>query len=193
MSLVLLNEYKEILHIEGNNEDEFIGILSQEVESIVKEYLNWQIEVDDYIEEYDGNDDDFLVLNNSPIVSVSKVEVYEGLDSLGQDIWTELVKGVDYERMIISSSILILYGYVFASGYKNYRITYRAGYENCPAPIQNACKKLMKLTYDELKKSDSIGVSSLSQGANFSRNIVFEKDEFSKILEKISSYRKLNV
>ncbi len=193
MSLVLLNEYKEILHIEGNDEDEFIGILAQEIEGIVKEHLNFEIEVTDYIQEYDGNNSDFLILDSYPIKSVSKIEVYEGLDSSNQEIWRELIKGVDYQRLIIGSSMIILEGYTFLEGYKNYRIKYQAGYEDCPSVIKNACKKLMKLAYDELKKSDSVGISSLSQGANFSRNVVFDKNEFSKILEQIQGYRKVNV
>lgn len=193
MSLVLLNDYKEILHIEGSDEDEFIGILSQEVEALVKDYLNWEIEAKDYVEYYDGTGWNYLVMNNSPIIGITKIEVYEGLDESNQETWTELTLGVDYERKIISDSALILQGYNFIPGDKNYRITYSAGYEECPYVIQNACKKLMKLFYDELKKSDSVGISSISQGANFSRNIVFEKDETKRILDKISMYRKTNI
>ena len=87
MSLVLLGEYKEILDITGNTEDEFIEQAQYEVESKVKNFLNRDLEISDYVELYDGNGDDELVLNQFPINSVSKIERYNGLDSDNDEIW----------------------------------------------------------------------------------------------------------
>jgi hypothetical protein len=192
--LVLLNDYKEILKIEGSDEDEFIGILAEEVETLVKNSLNRELELKNYVEYYNGTGSGYLVLNAFPIQSVSKIEVYEGIDGSNQEVWTELVLGTDYDRLVVYNDYAIyLDGYTFVEGIKNYRLTYSAGYEECPLDIQNACKKIMKIAYDELKKSDSVGVASLSQNSNFSRNISFDKDDVKRILDSISFYRSINI
>ncbi len=193
MSLVLLNDYKEILHIEGSDEDEFIGLLAQESESYIENYLNFSIMNKEYVDVVDGNGTNMITLPNSPVQSVSKIEYYEGLNNSNNEIWTTLQLGIDYERVLIYHDRVILDGNVFYEGIKNYRITYNAGYNECPADIQNACKKMVKLLYNELKKKDSVGISSVSQSSGYTNNISFEKDDFNKILLSVSYYRRLNV
>lgn len=193
MSLVLLNDYKEVLQIQGADEDEFVGILSQEIEQFIKTYLNHPIEATTYKELYCGSGNNILLLNHSPIISVSKIEIYKGLDNSNQEMWVELAQGTDYDRMIVRDDFIFLDYYDFIRGDYNYRVTYVAGYYDCPEDIQLACKKLVKLAYDELKKSNSIGRASNSQSSGYTANVTWDKNEVNNILRTISYHRVMNV
>lgn len=195
MSLVLLGEYKEILDITGNTEDEFIEQAQYEVESKVKNFLNRDLEISDYVELYDGNGDDELVLNQFPINSVSKIERYNGLDSDNDEIWYELEQGYDYQRLIIDRNkvMIIVEGSVFPEEEQNIRITYNAGYETIPYEIQQACKKLMLLYYGEVKKTKTLGMASVSQGSGFSQNSTYDLGAEERIFKSIEKYKAINV
>lgn len=193
--MILLGEYKEILEITGNTEDEFIEQARLEVEGKVKSFLNRDLEASDYIELYDGNGDEELSLNQFPINSVSKIEVYMGLDGSGDESWTEYVQAEEYERLVIPASKDKIYmiGACFPEGDQNIRITYNAGYEIIPYEIQQACKKLMLLYYSEVKKNKSLGKSSVSDSSGFSKTTSFDLQAEERILKSIERYRAWNV
>lgn len=193
MSLVLLSEYKEILDITGNTEDEFVEQAKYEVESKVKNFLNRDLEVDTYTEVYDGTGEETLVLNQYPVTSISKVEVYQGLDSLGAEDWDEYTQNEDYERLVIADSKIYLIGSMFPEGDKNIRVTYNAGYDTIPYEVQQACKKLMLLYYGEVKKTKTIGKSSVSEGSGFTKTTTYDLEAESRILKSIEKYRAWNV
>lgn len=195
MSLVLLSEYKEILDITGNTEDEFVELAKYEVEAKVKSFLNRDLEVTSYVEVYDGTGESNLVLNQFPINSVSKVEVYDGLDSLGAEEWDEYIQNDDYERLVITTSKdeIYLIGSMFPQGEQNIRITYSAGYSTIPYEIQQACKKLMLLYYGEVKKTKSIGKSSISEGSTFTKTTSYDLGAEDRILKSIERYRAWNI
>lgn len=195
MSLVLLSEYKEILGITGGTEDEFVELAQYEIEAKVKNYLNRDLELDDYVELYDGTGDEYLVLNQFPINSVTKIEEYSGLDSNNDETWEELEQGVDYERIVIpvTKDYILIDGSLFSFGNQNIRITYNAGYSDIPYEIQQACKKLMLLYYGEVKKTKSLGMSSVSQGSGFTQSATYDLSAEERILKSIEKYRALNV
>lgn len=193
MSLVLLSEYKEILDITGNTEDEFVEQAKYEVEAKVKSFLNRDLDVLAYTEVYDGTGDNKLVLNQFPINSISKVEVYDGLDSLGSEVWDEYIQNDDYERLVIDDSLIYLIGSMFPEGEQNIRITYNAGYSTIPYEVQQACKKLMLLYYGEVKKTKTIGKSSVSEGSTFTKTTSYDLNAEERILKSIEKYRAWNV
>lgn len=195
MSLVLLSEYKEILGITGNTEDEFVELAQYEIESKVKNYLNRDLELNDYVELYNGTGDKYLALNQFPINSVTKVEKYSGLDSNNDEEWEELEQGIDYERIVIPTTkdYILIDGSLFSLGNQNIRITYNAGYSDIPYEIQQACKKLMLLYYGEVKKTKSLGMSSVSQGSGFTQTTTYDLSAEERILKSIEKYRALNV
>lgn len=193
--MILLGEYKEILGIEGNTEDEFVEQAGYEVENKIKSFLNRDLDVQSYTELYNGTGVEEIVLNQYPIVSVSKVEVYDGLDESGDESWLEWIQGEDYERLVITTSQDHLYmvGSFFPEGSQNIRITYQAGYSTIPYDIQQACKKLMLLYYGEVKKNKSLGKSSVSDGSGFSKTTSFDLQAEERILKSIERYRAWNV
>lgn len=192
--LVLLGEYKEILDISGSDEDEFVEQAALEIEEKVKNFLNRDLEVLDYAELYDGTDSPGLILNQYPINSVSKIEVYDGLDG-NTEVWDELTQGTDYERLIIPTGkfILLMDGLNFPIGMQNIRVTYNAGYSAIPLEIQQACKKLMLLYYGQIKKTKSLGISSVSQSNVASGTTTYDKDEEAKIFKDIEKFKNINI
>ena len=195
MSLVLLSEYKEILDITGNTEDEFVELSQYEVESKIKSFLNRDLEVTTYVEVYDGTGERELVLSQFPINSVSKLEIYDGVDSLGAEQWDEWIQNEDYERLVIPTSKdqIVLIGTCFPEGDQNIRVTYNAGYSTIPYEIQQACKKLMLLYYGEVKKTKTIGKSSISEGSAFTKTTTYDLGAEDRILKSIEKYRAWNV
>lgn len=195
MNLVLLSEYKEILDITGNTEDEFVELAKYEVEAKVKSFLNRDLEVATYIELYNGSGTEELVLNQFPVNSVSKIEFYDGIDSLGAEVWVEQEQVSDYDRIVISGSgdLIIIDGSFFPFGVQNIRVTYSAGYSSIPYEIQQACKKLMLLYYGEVKKTKTIGKSSVSEGSTFTKTTTYDLGAEERILKSIERYRAWNI
>jgi hypothetical protein len=191
--IVLIGEYKEVLEIEGNTEDEFVEQIALEVEDKVKNYLNRDVEDSDYVELYDGSGTEEQVLEQFPINSVSKIEIYDGIDVLNAQVWTELVQGDDYERIVIPThkDSIILGGSYFPAGQQNVRITYNAGWEEPPNEIRNACKKLALLSYGQLKKTKSVGISSISTSNVASGSVSYDKEEESRILKDLEKFRRI--
>ncbi len=110
-----------------------IAPLITAAERRVKEFLNrdleWQIYTDEF---YNGNGYQRLILRQFPIIAVSAVKVYDGIDSVNVETWTTLVEHTDYDRMVLDivrgAYEVYLDGYNFVKGYNNYKITYYAGY-----------------------------------------------------------------
>jgi hypothetical protein len=133
MSLVTTANYKYYLGI-GQSEttkDTELALLISSVEKRVKEFLNRDLEWAVYTDEiYDGSNKNCLILRQFPIIHVSAVKVYEGIDSVNAETWTTLVEHTDYDRMIIPVEAHLFYldGYRFVKQFQNYKITYYAGY-----------------------------------------------------------------
>jgi len=192
MSLLLLSEYKEILGITGSEEDEFVELAVNETEQTIKSFLNRDLEAKDYVEIYDGQSTNVLILDQFPINSISKIEYYDGLDPLDVEEWIEYVQGDDYDRLLNYESYITLDGIVFPEGYKNIRVTYNAGYTDIPADIQKAAKKLCLLYYGEVKKNKSLGKASVSEGSTFTKTTSYDLGAEDRILKSIEKYKAIN-
>lgn len=135
MSLVTTANYKYYLGIgqSDTTKDTELALLVSSVERRVKEFLNrdleWQVYTDEF---YNGNGYQRLILRQFPIIAVSTVKVYDGIESGNVETWTTLVEHTDYDRMVLDivrgAYELYLDGYHFVKGYNNYKITYYAGY-----------------------------------------------------------------
>jgi hypothetical protein len=198
MSLVTLVKYKSYLGITDSTKDTDLTDLQSAVEKRVKEYLHRDIESTNYAEIYDGSGDNYMVLFQQPVTAVTKIEVYEGLDSTNTEVWTTLALGTDYQRKIIpvEANAVILDGYTFNEDLRNYRITYTAGYATIPEDIQLACKELLKICYanSPMSGENRLGFLSISENAGGgSQSLSVDPDIETKILEKISRYKVLNV
>lgn len=197
MSLVTLADYKTALGISGVTEDAKLTQYSLEIDDRVKSFLGYDIEQATYTNEiYDGDGTQYLFPKNIPVTTLTKLEVYEGLDSLLAEDWEEwTVAGKEYTRIVLQDGGLIIFidGNCFPDGEQNVRITYVAGYTSVTLPqdIQGVCKELMRIKYDKIDKG-KLGVSSMSLGSGSSASQSYEADE-DKILKKIEHYRFVRV
>lgn len=190
--IVTLDEYKEFLGIADDTEDAFILSLANAEENRVKDFLNNNLELDNYIDIVDGGGD-AVVLKNFPIASVSKIEYYEGLDENNQEIWTTMQAGIDYDRIVIvNNSVVYLDNGLFPDGENNIKITYSAGYTIVPYEIQLACKELVMLTYNKVR-GKTLGLSSVNLSSGASSGTSYNNNAENKILSSIRFYRTINI
>ena len=192
MSLVTLADYKTALKVGDATEDTKLTQYSMEIDARVKAFLGYDIEEADYTEElYDGDGTQYLFPKAIPVTTFTTLEIYQGLDSDGDEDWDEWEQNVDYTRLIKQDDGLILFidGNVFPEGQQNIRITYTAGYDSdtLPQDIQSVCKELMKIRYDKIDKG-KLGIPSMSTGMGSSVSQSYEADE-DLILKKIEHYR----
>jgi hypothetical protein len=110
-------------------------------------------------EAYDGNGTRIMYLKNKPVVSVTAVKVWDTYDNSVSDT---LVEHDDY-IVDLTEGYIYKRGY-WARGYKNYRITYQAGYTSeasIPYDLKYACMLLTNLIYTQRGKS---GINSETMG-----------------------------
>lgn len=192
MSLVTLADYKSALGITGTDENTKITQYSLEIDDRVKSYLGYDTEETEYSQElYDGSGTNTLIPRNIPVTTITTLEVYEGLDSDGNEDWETWTQNDEYTRLIIRDGGMVIHidGACFPEGEQNIRLTYTAGYDSdtLPQDIQAVCKELMILKYRNIDK-EVMGKSSASigMGSNTSDTYEFNEDD---ILKKIEHYR----
>ena len=196
MSLVDLDDYKTAIGVSGTDEDGKLSQYSLEIDARVKAFLGYDIEETEYTEEtYDGNGTQYLFPKAIPVTSITKLEIYDGLDSDGEEVWDEWVQNTDYSRLILMNGGMIIFidGNEFEDGQQNFRLTYTAGYtsDTLPQDIQAVCKELMVLKYKGLDKGN-LGQPSLSLGMGSNVSVNYDLDE-DKILKKIEHYRLIRI
>lgn len=194
--IVALDDYKDVLEIDksNNNFDSIVQDMADEVEAKVQEFLGRTLEAADYTDElYDGSGSSLLILKQFPIVNVASIKRYDGYVS--GEVWTTLVLGTDYERLLMVKESTAIYtdGMAFAKGTQNYKVTYNAGYANVPLEIVQACKKLMLLYYGETRKTKTLDKSSVSTTMGTTTTTTYDKEAEKRILDSIRKYMAYNV
>lgn len=193
MSLVTESDYKTALGITGDGENTKLTQYAAGIDDAVKIFLGRNIESADYTDEiYDGSGTRYLVTREHPITAITKLEVYEGLDSDGSQDWEEWTQNDEYERLLIEEGEIALYMEpVFPKGKQNIRIKYTAGYLSSATPIPDdieyVCKQLMALKYMKFDKK-LLGKTSVSQSVGSSHSASYEVSEES-ILKQIERHR----
>lgn len=191
MSLIDIEDYKEYLQIEDNDYNSALITMIGEVENKVEGRLKRSLASQEYIEIYDGNGRNVLIPDNYPITAITKLEVYEGLDSSNNEIWTQYVKGTHYNRLMIKDDISIYMDCAtFPKGMQNIRLTYTAGYADIPYQIQRICKELLKIYWDSSNYGkNTLGLKSKTFETNGGTDtIVYDSEIENKILSKLDSY-----
>jgi hypothetical protein len=133
MSLVTTANYKYYLGISQSDttKDTELALLYSAVENRVKVFLGRDLEWSAYTEEYyDGSGYNSLVLRQYPIIAVSSIQEYGGIQSGNTEDWDTLVEHTDYDRLLIpfEAHKVILDGYRFGKGIQNFKVSYYAGY-----------------------------------------------------------------
>ena len=192
--LLTLEQYKESESIQSSKDDARINSLISSVSQLVKTYCNNTF-VDHYttnkIETYSINYSTTSVqLTESPLVSIVSVEERDFISGT----YTALTANSDYYFDDVTDSIFRSNGY---NGYKSFpqgpgavRVTYKAGYAECPADLKLAVIDL--ITYylkDEHKERKTLaGATVTNQTSTSQTNNVAFPDHIKRVLDLYKNF-----
>ena len=191
--LITIDEYKTSENIQSTKEDHRINSLISAVSALVKTYCGNSI-VDHYstnkVETFSINWSTNLVqLTETPTVSIVSVEE--------RDDYSSSYTTVPATEYFMDASVDGVYRVSTAGGKKNWpggpasvKITYKAGYSECPADLQLAVIDL--ITYymkDEHKARQTIAGASIQNNASSSqRNNVAFPDHIKRVLDLYKNF-----
>mgnify|MGYP005631567259 FL=1 len=191
--LITIDEYKTSENIQSTKEDHRINSLISAVSALVKTYCGNSI-VDHYstdkVETFSINWSTNLVqLTETPIVSIVSVEE--------RDDYSSSYTTVPATEYFMDASIDGVYRVSTSGGAKMWpggpasvKITYKAGYSECPADLQLAVIDL--ITYymkDEHKARQTIAGASIQNNASSSqRNNVAFPDHIKRVLDLYKNF-----
>lgn len=159
-SLVTLAEVKAYASITSATQDTIIAQLIPQVSEYVKTYCSRTFV--DYVSEakvdISSGGYSFIVLTESPIISISSVEYSTNYGTT----YTTLVSGTDYILDLENDRIQCINGSEFSKQVNAYKITYNAGFEVLPVDLKLAVLDIV-LYY---LKSDMAVKSNASIGRN---------------------------
>ena len=209
---------KTLQGISDSSLDSVIDLLISQAEELVKGYLQREIEQASYTEYYSGTGTPVLVLNQSPVQSVTSVYIDpKGYYGDGTDAFPEsslLVSGTDYVLRKNNASATevsdsgILYrlgtdwnrpqktqrGQLASSpgiGKGNIKVAYIAGWETVPADIQFATNRLVTAMLESRNHAGRIHSESIE---DFSYTLSGSENEASLLDStkgSLSRYRKV--
>ena len=135
-------------------DDTVIGSLVTACSKYVQTWMNRQILSNVYNDLRNGNGKYFMLLQEFPVTEVLSVNI-SGRDIPKSNSLTEPGFFVN-DRMVY-----LRHGITFERGIGNVSISYRAGYEKCPADLAQAVVEMVALRYRE---RDRVGHASKTLG-----------------------------
>lgn len=187
---------KNYLKIIGDTDDALLADLVTYIDSEVEFELNRKFDKDVITDELiNGIGTPILLPKYFPVISVEKIEVYEGLDSLYAEVWTKLAVGLDYSRILIEGNGAKIHveGHNFPRGTQSVRVAYTYGYVDPPAEISHAKLDLGVLYYQAIRAGKFLGKLSVNSGSNSGLTETIDTGARKKVYDRINKFRKLNV
>ena len=189
--LITVNEYKDAEGLRGEKDDDRLAVIVPQVSDLVKKYCG--ISFLDYyssdkVETFTIRDNhtSTIIVSESPLVSVTKVEEREGYS----DSYTELTTG-KYEYYADTEDDAIIRTnengneISWKKGVGAVRITYKAGYASTPKDLQLALFDLVNYYIkDEHKERRSLGGAvQQNQGTSGIRSSSDFPDHIKRVLD----------
>ena len=189
--LITVSEYKDAEGLRGEKDDDRLAVIVPQVSDLVKKYCGISF-VDyfstDKVETFSVNDANTttLVLSESPLVAVSKVEERTTYSESYQELTTGKYEYyVDGESdSVIRTNINGLHK-AWARGVGAVKITYTAGYASTPRDLQLALFDLVNYYMkDEHKERRSLGGAQIqNQGTSGIRTSSDFPDHIKRVLD----------
>jgi len=189
--LITVNEYKDAEGLRGEKDDDRLAVIVPQVSDLVKKYCGTSF-VDYYssdkVETFTIRDNhtSTIIVSESPLVSVTKVEEREGYS----DSYTELTTAkYEYYADIEDDAIIRTNEngneISWKKGVGAVRITYRAGYASTPKDLQLALFDLVNYYIkDEHKERRSLGGAvQQNQGTSGIRSSSDFPDHIKRVLD----------
>lgn len=139
-ALVSLELFKQRLGVTHDKQDAYFQTLLDGVSAAVEAYIGRKLKAADYVERYNGNGKNRIVLNQYPVLSVSSVKING-----------RMANDWDFDNW------LLIRHACFAQGIRNIEVSYRAGYETLPADIQEA---ILIIATQRMNEIENKGVQS---------------------------------
>ena len=189
--LITVAEYKDAEGLRGEKDDDRLAVIVPQVSDLVKKYCG--ISFIDYfstdkVETFSVNDANTttLVLSESPLVAVSKVEERTAYSESYQELTTG-----KYEYYVDSESDSVVRTNInglhksWARGVGAVKITYTAGYSSTPRDLQLALFDLVNYYMkDEHKERRSLGGAQIqNQGTSGIRTSSDFPDHIKRVLD----------
>lgn len=201
-NLVTLREYKDFAGLTGVSEDAKLNVIIPSISQAVKTYCGTSL-VDYYssdkVEYFDITDNETyqIMVDESPLVSVSQVQERKGQDEAYTTLISENSDGSNKYDYIVDTEIDTIIrttangDKMFPKGRKAVKVTYRAGYASTPADLKLACFDLVKYYLkDERKQAMTISGAQVQNPVSTSlrENIDFP-DHIKRILDFYKVYK----
>ena len=189
--LITVNEYKDAEGLRGEKDDDRLAVIVPQVSDLVKKYCG--ISFVDYFSsdkvEVFNIDDNFtstIIMSESPLVSITKVEERTSYSEAYQELTTgkyQYYADVDTDAVVRTNE---QGQYVnWARGLGSVKITYKAGYSTCPRDLQLALFDLVNYYMkDEHKERRSLGGAQVqNQGTSGIRTSSDFPDHIKRVLD----------
>lgn len=134
MALITLETLKARMGINHNRQDELLMQMADGVSVAIERFLGRKLEKAEYIERYNGNGKNHIVLRQYPVSNVLSVKQNgRVLDDVDFDDW------------------LLMRPSGFACGVRNIEVRYIAGYADVPDDILEAAAQIVGQRLNELE------------------------------------------
>jgi len=189
--LITVNEYKDAEGLRGEKDDDRLAVIVPQVSDLVKKYCGTSFldyYSSDKVETFTIRDNhtSTIIVSESPLVSVTKVEEREGYS----DSYTELTTAkYEYYADIEDDAIIRTNEngneISWKKGVGSVKITYRAGYASTPRDLQLALFDLVNYYIkDEHKERRSLGGAvQQNQGTSGIRSSSDFPDHIKRVLD----------
>jgi hypothetical protein len=189
--LITVNEYKDAEGLRGEKDDDRLAVIVPQVSDLVKKYCGTSFldyYSSDKVETFTIRDNhtSTIIVSESPLVSITKVEEREGYS----DSYTELTTAkYEYYADIEDDAIIRTNEngneIPWKKGVGSVKITYRAGYASTPKDLQLALFDLVNYYIkDEHKERRSLGGAvQQNQGTSGIRSSSDFPDHIKRVLD----------
>lgn len=181
IALVTLVQAKAYLTITASSEDEILSTLVNAMSQLAKDYCGRDFVSTDFVEQYDGDGSDSLMLRNYPLISVDELYNADAIHTF--DASTEI--DIDADVMVEpDSGILRLWNDEsrFLRGRGNVKVVYTAGYETIPWDVQQAVLVMIGTAYKRQYQDQRFGIQSETIGQ---RTMTYTNDDIPKTAKAV--------
>jgi hypothetical protein len=132
---------------------DYKNMLINHASAVIERYTDRKLKLQEHTDEvYDGNGSHMLYVKQYPISEVLEVKLWDTFNNVPLYVY-----GENTEFMVCQQEGCIYLRAGWQKGIRNYRVSYRAGYQDIPFDIKKACADICALAYFH---KDKIGVRS---------------------------------
>lgn len=146
------------------------------VDGIITNYCGWNLQAEDYVNQYNGDGTNILDLKVYPLNTLTKVLLDD------EDITTDVAYN--------AKDGVLTYDNTFTSGTNNVEVTFNAGFVTIPQDLQYAADYLVVVNFNRITQ-ENIGIS---KGKFNNVEVEYNPDDLPKLVTRVlDRYRHISV